>query len=295
MKLELKVTRDTDGQIGVTNNAGEWIIPASYHNILIGEELIIARLNQGNFIYDYRGEIRFVIYGKCLQAKHLTGVYYLVKCEDEEKYDWNKYNWGIVNCRGQEIIPTEYETILSTDSKDVWIVKEPQDDYGWGVVNSRMDFIIPTGKYKKIIPRQINNGIINTDVFYAVNEDGAIDIIDYTGTILVPYSLTEIEENIFGKNSEYIMVYEGDNYRMLNTTNWKLSFSQFQKYSRLTEDYILTIDGVRNLYDIYNYMGKKINEDIEIVEIINKDEYGNISVLCKDGEKRTIHLEKRRK
>lgn len=57
--------------------------------------------------------------------------------------------WGLINYRGEEVLPCNYPHILLSDiNKETYVVENRS--YKWGIIDTRGHEIIPFGKYNNV-------------------------------------------------------------------------------------------------------------------------------------------------
>lgn len=164
---------------------------------------------------------------------------YIVDYANMRTYD-NELVWGVVNAKGETILPIMYRSIGINDTSDVFSVQQLRPFYQYGVRGLYNKEIIPFGKFHNI------SSFVKG--FARINYENKA-IIDLQGNVIIPEGLFE---NIWYPNANYdsIVCEQGG------------------------ERYTITFEMLRYLQQEYLTMGHiktSIEEIMEYQEYLQKD------------------------
>lgn len=232
-----------NGKFGVIDYNETIIIPFKYDEIYNqGPSLYRVRLGDNYGIINLKGEVMVPIIYKYFKSEWGWGEFYRIQKDGiisiidsnnklilsaKEKYDnsfeinsnhtmkvQNGEYYGVIDSKGKEIIPIEYQSI-STSQTGISIVKK---DNKYGLIDQEGKIIIPLkyeqintfqdygykvkigDKYglvdqndKEILPIVYDSFFIAGPYYYGVVKDNKYGIIDHNGNIMIPFEYDHIE------------------------------------------------------------------------------------------------------
>lgn len=194
------------------------LVPATTYNFKEDKRLLIPYteghhigfINQDGEIIVSPSEKKYTMYfGECYTENDLimVSVNYAYGYQPNGKlYSYFNPLYGIINCRGEEIIKPIYRSLVkSIGNNEIFVVRDK--DFKYGVINILGDVIVPFGKYNWI--DGFTNGLARVKLGKQTNgladNDNKWGLIDINGNEVLPVEYDDIW-NFHKKNYSTIVV-----------------------------------------------------------------------------------------
>lgn len=228
------------------NKQTKILLPAKNYNLKEDKRLLIPYTNGRNIGFVNRqGEIVVqakysAYYGDCYDLRDFIVV-------EQPITQWRAYNKannvhflkGIIDFKGEEIFPCEYERIIPALGNKHYLFTFEKAGKGFAVMTTAKRVIVPFGKYNWI--DGYDKGLARVKIGKTTNglrdSDSKWGLINYGGGEVLPVEYDDME-NFYGKNKYIIQIREGETIEKVSLEELIKNYQHYMRHKHYpTESY----------------------------------------------------------